>query len=778
MSKDLNPIYILIICIVGGVLFFTLILNLMSDSASTKPELTLIEGGNGLSAEFSQLQNADAFSQRLARGNAAVEIVTTMEKPLLKSDNNGVTLTNADRSKEIRYKPIPNGIKEEIILYQKPETNVFMVRLTLNNMTLGKNFDSTPVFLDREGQYLFHFDKPYAIDNNGVRTDNVVYSVHRIGKSDTYEVYLEIDQQWLDNPARVYPITVDPTVINDPNRAQPEISAKRTAMTETYAMGNGILAATSDGSTQNYMDANGSWQEIDTTLEPLTRNQDYQFGAEKNSFQIYFKNDTSGLFGKFAIGNSSMRFGLERPNPSVAVVDRDTITYPNVFSNTDLKYTLSSELMLEEFIVRDRATATNIDTIIEELELENVLVEPQTDGSYNFYDPGTHDILWTIPRPVMYELGDKSHNSYGLHYALKETSGKMFLIKILDEDGRKWLGSLDRMYPVVIDTTAGPNSPGTMADDATVGTVTWSNPDNAKTSNNLYASATSTGTTVTHYLKATNFGFSIPPSATINGIVVNIEKNAGGVMTVVRDEYVKIVKADSTIGTENKASAVNWSFSDVDSNYGSSSDLWSESWDGVSINDTDFGLVLSARGIPDQCFEQNTQIVTSEGTKKIKDIRKGDKVLSFNSVNQLLEEKEVKAVWSNPISLAGSHYYVIHAGGKEIMATGNQEFYANGRYIQAEDLKVGDRLLSDSLAEVMIEDITIVNNTQDTVWDLTVEENHNFFVDGALVHNFLPPVEGYTANVDHVRMTVYYTEAAAAPGTNFDGIKLEGVSVN
>jgi hypothetical protein len=33
-------------------------------------------------------------------------------------------------------------------------------------------------------------------------------------------------------------------------------------------------------------------------------------------------------------------------------------------------------------------------------------------------------------------------------------------------------------------TSSGPNSPGTMADDATVGTVAWNNPNNAKVSDN------------------------------------------------------------------------------------------------------------------------------------------------------------------------------------------------------------------------------------------------------------------------------------------------------
>jgi hypothetical protein len=68
----------------------------------------------------------------------------------------------------------------------------------------------------------------------------------------------------------------------------------------------------------------------------------------------------------------------------------------------------------------------------------------------------------------------------------------------------------------------GPNSPGTMADDASVGTSAWSNPDNAKVSDNAYAKDTSN--ILSHYLKASNFSFSIPSGATVVGIKVEIER--------------------------------------------------------------------------------------------------------------------------------------------------------------------------------------------------------------------------------------------------------------
>lgn len=154
------------------------------------------------------------------------------------------------------------------------------------------------------------------------------------------------------------------------------------------------------------------------------------------------------------------------------------------------------------------------------------------------------------------------------------------------------------LYQVEASDT-GALSPGTMADDDTVGTIAWSNPNNAKASDNVYAVAidSSGSTSYTHYLKATNFGFSIPSGATINGILAEIERYRSD-LSDVYDSEVKIVKADGTIGTTNKASATIWyGISDPNeyTGYGSSSDLWGEIWTAENINDVDFGVVLSAK---------------------------------------------------------------------------------------------------------------------------------------------------------------------------------------
>jgi len=144
---------------------------------------------------------------------------------------------------------------------------------------------------------------------------------------------------------------------------------------------------------------------------------------------------------------------------------------------------------------------------------------------------------------------------------------------------------------LVFATDSGALSPQTMADDNATGTVAWSSPDNAKASDDVYATSTF-NTAISHYLKATNFGFSILSGATIDGILVEIEKKAS-VAGRVSDTTVKIVKADATFGTENKALGGTWTTSDTYYSYGSSTDLWDETWTPVDINDADFGVGIS-----------------------------------------------------------------------------------------------------------------------------------------------------------------------------------------
>ena len=126
--------------------------------------------------------------------------------------------------------------------------------------------------------------------------------------------------------------------------------------------------------------------------------------------------------------------------------------------------------------------------------------------------------------------------------------------------------------------------------------MAWFAPDRAKVSDNSRTEAILSAGVISHYLKATNFGFSIPDGATIDGILVEIEEQSDD--SAADDNEVKIVKSDGTLGTQNKAAGVS-SFPNSPAayiSYGSSSDLWGETWTAEDINDVDFGTVISAIG--------------------------------------------------------------------------------------------------------------------------------------------------------------------------------------
>ena len=150
--------------------------------------------------------------------------------------------------------------------------------------------------------------------------------------------------------------------------------------------------------------------------------------------------------------------------------------------------------------------------------------------------------------------------------------------------------------------SVGPNSPGTVV-SVSPGDYSWSNPDNAKVSDNSYASATTPlgfsdlPPPSSYRLKATSYGFDVPSGATVRGIQVDVERDKGSQtapsLAIVKDMEILIVKSDGSLGTSNKAdTATNWPTSDSTKSYGGATDLWGEVWSPADINNPNFGVVV------------------------------------------------------------------------------------------------------------------------------------------------------------------------------------------
>lgn len=147
--------------------------------------------------------------------------------------------------------------------------------------------------------------------------------------------------------------------------------------------------------------------------------------------------------------------------------------------------------------------------------------------------------------------------------------------------------------------TAGPNASGTQTVTDRGGLFpTWANPGNAAASDNSRVTTAlgSAATPTSDYLDLTNFGFSVPSGATINGITVAIERSVSAASNS-QDETVQLIKGGTASGNNKAATATNWPVqaSEASVNYGSTSDLWGLTLTDSDVNASNFGVRIAAK---------------------------------------------------------------------------------------------------------------------------------------------------------------------------------------
>lgn len=136
---------------------------------------------------------------------------------------------------------------------------------------------------------------------------------------------------------------------------------------------------------------------------------------------------------------------------------------------------------------------------------------------------------------------------------------------------------------------------GTGADDVTVGTVSWTNPTNIYALDTTYATCI-LDTNQSHYLKATNFGFSLPSNAVVTGVTAKLRcKSVGGQATWISIVSARLVKGGSIVGDDKTGSYP--PVIEGDLIVGSSVDMWSTALTYSDINASNFGVVISMKNI-------------------------------------------------------------------------------------------------------------------------------------------------------------------------------------
>ena len=134
---------------------------------------------------------------------------------------------------------------------------------------------------------------------------------------------------------------------------------------------------------------------------------------------------------------------------------------------------------------------------------------------------------------------------------------------------------------------AGPNFPSSFSQSGSG--QAWSNLTNLEATDGRYATCSPANSGILcQAVSSTGFGFSLPSTATVTGIVVSIVRHIGSGNNN-GDTTVKLIKGGVAVGN-NKASNTTYPTTDGTATYGSSSDLWGSSFLYSDINASNFGV--------------------------------------------------------------------------------------------------------------------------------------------------------------------------------------------
>ena len=164
------------------------------------------------------------------------------------------------------------------------------------------------------------------------------------------------------------------------------------------------------------------------------------------------------------------------------------------------------------------------------------------------------------------------------------------------------------------------------------------------------------------------------------------------------------------------------------------------------------------------CVKGDTQIQIKVNSKvkliEIKDLDlyikkyKNIKTLSMNTETNKNEWKKITAfAMTNP----KAKVLKIKFNGKEITCTAEHKIYTKRGYIEAQNLKSDDiiiELQSDATTKLEI----IYLEEEIPVYDITVEDNHNFYANGLLVHNCTEIFQNTAPN--YYKVKIEYTDGS------------------
>src|SRR5207245_2880846 len=134
----------------------------------------------------------------------------------------------------------------------------------------------------------------------------------------------------------------------------------------------------------------------------------------------------------------------------------------------------------------------------------------------------------------------------------------------------------------------GPFAPGTIV-NVSRGSTPWTTVTNAGIDDGTsFAVDNTPGNGDTDYIQATNFGFSLPVSAQLTGVLFTYKGKSSTSDGSLTEEIVQLIKGGTVQGANKASNSLSGAL--VQFSFGSNSDLWTLSLIPSDVNASNFGI--------------------------------------------------------------------------------------------------------------------------------------------------------------------------------------------
>lgn len=161
-----------------------------------------------------KLTGQNIYSENISKVEISSDIVENLYEDK-EEINNTATYKSLDNNIAFQYISQPNGLKENIILNEKPESNVFSYEYQLDGLTPVLSEETNEIiFYNGDDEAVGEIGAPNMNDATGkAYSEDIKYQIDKCEENEnTYIISMIIEEGYFESKEREYPIEIDPTV--------------------------------------------------------------------------------------------------------------------------------------------------------------------------------------------------------------------------------------------------------------------------------------------------------------------------------------------------------------------------------------------------------------------------------------------------------------------------------------------------------------------------------------------------------------------------------------